>query len=95
MKPIQCPRCWQAMDNSDRLESHLQASPVCDIKEKIMIEGFDKKQEEKLKSRKRNHQNQTEEQRWKELYNILFPEDNEQDIPSPCTPNIYVLPYKY
>jgi hypothetical protein len=83
------------MNNPDGLESHLQATTVCDIMEKIIIEGFDQKQEEKLKSRKRNHLNQTEEQRWKEVYSILFPEGDEQDIPSPCRLNIYVLPHEY
>lgn len=46
------------------------------------IEGFNKKQEEKLRSKRRL--NCSEEDKWKAVYHILFPQDPESDIPSPC-----------
>jgi hypothetical protein len=46
------------------------------------VEGFDKQQEKKLKSRKRS--TLSEEEKWRETFRILFPDDEEENIPSPC-----------
>jgi len=46
------------------------------------LEGFDKDQERLLKSRKKS--TLTEEEKWKEMFRILFPNDEEDLIPSPC-----------
>lgn len=54
------------------------------MKEHIPLEGFDKNQERKLKSKKRSLVYQSEEDKWKGVYTILFPDDNEADVPSPC-----------
>lgn len=54
------------------------------MKEQLPLEGFDKAQERKLKSKKRNAGVQTEEEKWKGVYRILFPDDAEEDMPSPC-----------
>jgi hypothetical protein len=47
-------------------------------------EGIDKVKEEKLKNRKKVFQAENEEQKWKDVYLILFPETNPSKIPSPC-----------
>jgi hypothetical protein len=46
-------------------------------------EGFDVEQGEKLRQRKRSP-GQTEEEKWKEVYHILFLDEDEADIPEPC-----------
>jgi hypothetical protein len=45
--------------------------------------GVSKEQEKHLRSRKRPA-GQTEVDRWKDMYRILFPDDREDSIPSPC-----------
>lgn len=54
------------------------------MREQIPLEGFDKDQERKLKSKKRSLVYQSEEDKWKGVYRILFPDDSEADMPSPC-----------
>jgi hypothetical protein len=48
------------------------------------LEGFDKDQERGLKSKKRSQVYQSEENKWKGVYRILFPDDNEDGMPAPC-----------
>jgi hypothetical protein len=54
------------------------------VREQIPLEGFDKDQERRLKSKKRSQVYQSEEDKWKSAYRILFPDDNEADMPGPC-----------
>jgi len=57
------------------------------------LEGFNKDQERKLKSKKRSLVHQSEEDKWKTVYRILFPDDADADMPSPYieyhAPNTY------
>ena len=46
------------------------------------VEGVTHQQLEKLKSKKKISPDQSEEDRWKEVYKILFPTER---VPSPCT----------
>ena len=64
---------------------HQRDPKGCDIKDQVPLEGFDKDQERKLKSKKRALVYQSEEDKWKGVYRILFPDDNDTDMPSPCT----------
>jgi hypothetical protein len=53
------------------------------------IEGIDREQLKKL--RKRSPQYRTDEDKWRHIYQILYPEVYESDVPSPCEyvePNI-------
>jgi hypothetical protein len=54
------------------------------VREQIPLEGFDKEQERRLKSKKRSQVYQSEEHKWKGVYRILFPDDNEDGMPAPC-----------
>jgi hypothetical protein len=65
------------------LREHQRDPRGCDVKEQILLEGFDKDQERRLKSKKRSQTYQTEEEKWKGVYHILFPDDGEADIPTP------------
>ena len=55
----------------------------CEVKTSPVLEGFDKVQEGALRSRKRDHTNVTEPDKWIKVYRILFPNDDR--TPSPCT----------
>lgn len=66
------------------LREHQRDLAGCEIKEQVPLEGFNKDQERKLKSKKRSIVYQSEEDKWKGVYLILFPDDAESDMPSPC-----------
>ena len=54
------------------------------MRSKVQRDGFNKDQETKLRSKKRSRIPLTEEEKWKAVWQILFPNDTEDDIPSPC-----------
>lgn len=54
--------------------------------------GIDSETKERLKSRK-GIQNIPEEEKWKHMYNILFPDA--EDIPSPCKLTRMIPLYKF
>ncbi|KAL1598784.1 hypothetical protein SLS60_007926 [Paraconiothyrium brasiliense] len=81
--PIQCNRCCSTFANEPTLREHQRDPRGCEIKEQVPLEGFDKDQERKLKSKKRSLVYQSEEDKWKGVYRILFPDDNDVDMPSP------------
>ncbi|CAI6336622.1 unnamed protein product [Periconia digitata] len=81
--PIQCNRCCSTFANEPILREHQRDFRGCEVKEHIPLEGFDKDQERKLKSKKRSLVYQSEEDKWNGVYKILFPDDNEADMPSP------------
>jgi hypothetical protein len=54
----------------------------CEWQEAPIIEGMTAEQEKKLKSRKSI--TQSEEVKWKNVYRILFPDEEETSFPSPC-----------
>ncbi|KAK0627957.1 hypothetical protein B0T14DRAFT_146593 [Immersiella caudata] len=83
--PIQCPRCWGVFKSDELLRSHLQQNPPCLMAEnRAPVEGFTKDQEKRLRSRKKAQADTTDEDKWREIYIILFPDDDESSIPSPC-----------
>ncbi|KAL1836191.1 hypothetical protein VTJ49DRAFT_5458 [Mycothermus thermophilus] len=66
------------------LRLHIQQDPPCRIQEKRTLqEGFTKDQEKKLRSRKKTHADMNDEDKWREIYTILFPDDDHSSIPSP------------
>ena len=54
----------------------------CEVRDPLPVQGLNEDQRELLKPRDRN---KSEEERWKTVYKICFPED--QMIPSPCESN--------
>jgi len=58
----------------------------CSLREMESVEGFDADQKESLRSRKRAKGNAelTETEKWRDIYRILFPHVEPDDIPSPC-----------
>ncbi|KAK3319451.1 hypothetical protein B0H66DRAFT_475781 [Apodospora peruviana] len=80
--PPQCPRCWGVFKTEDILKAHLQQDPPCEVGRKALVEGFSKEQEKKLRSRKKAQPNMTDKDKWREIYFILFPDDDRDSIPS-------------
>ncbi|KAF6812347.1 hypothetical protein CSOJ01_05218 [Colletotrichum sojae] len=62
------------------VKTHLKSRTPCEATESPGIEGFDASQEKRLKSKKKVHGVTTEEDKWKEIFKILFPDRTE--IPS-------------
>lgn len=62
---------------------HSRAQESCKLLEAVKFDGYNKEQEKQLRCRKRPPK-QAEEDRWFEMYRILFPEDNFELTPSPC-----------
>ncbi|KAK1752041.1 hypothetical protein QBC47DRAFT_306505 [Echria macrotheca] len=88
--PTQCPRCWQLFKVEDSLSAHLQQNPPCVTRENSTpFEGFTKDQEKKLRSRKKAQADTTDEDKWREIYTILFPDDDPASFPSPYYDTTY------
>ncbi len=51
---------------------------------RTLQEGFTKDQEKKLRSRKKTYADMTDEDKWREIYCVLFPDDEQGTCPSPC-----------
>jgi hypothetical protein len=80
-QPVFCPRCYAMFDSDDELSNHLRAHP-CHISAPQPIEGINKETERSLK--KRSPALRLEEDKWRDTYQLLFPEVSLSDIPSPC-----------
>jgi hypothetical protein len=66
------------------LTEHSRATDGCEKRDAIPMDGFNKDQERALKCRKAMFQANTEEEKWKHVYLILFPDAVLGEIPSPC-----------
>jgi hypothetical protein len=82
-QPIHCKRCWQEFSNQEQLNSHLTvaALDICELKPGHPPEGITLEVEKRLRSRKKAYPDQSEEDRWKDIYRLLFPNE---DVPLPC-----------
>lgn len=81
--PIHCKRCWVQFKTQLQLDSHLtvEASEICELKPGIPPQGITPECERLLRSRKKASRNQSDEDRWKNIYKLLFPNEK---VPSPC-----------
>ncbi|KAH7006971.1 hypothetical protein EDB80DRAFT_893436 [Ilyonectria destructans] len=82
--PLQCPRCWEPFRAEDALREHLQQDPPCGVQvnEKI-LDGFTKDQEKTLRCRKKTRAGMSEGDKWRDVYKILFPDDDFSTMPTP------------
>ncbi|PMD24540.1 hypothetical protein NA56DRAFT_548026, partial [Hyaloscypha hepaticicola] len=80
--PLYCKRCWIHFRTQEKLDLHLTvaAADICELKPGIALEGITGEQERCLRSRKKSSPDQSDEDRWRDMYNLLFPNEN---IPSP------------
>jgi hypothetical protein len=81
LTPIQCTRCWSTVKTEKELEKHSRAQEVCSVKPRL-VQWVPREKEQILKDRKQVLKGQSEEERWKYIYGILFPED--LSLPSAC-----------
>jgi hypothetical protein len=79
--PIQCKRCWAKFKSQSELEEHYDVDDICEKKPGRTSEGVTNDIEKQLCSRKKLGPGQSEEDRWKEIYKLLFPDEI---TPSPC-----------
>ena len=57
------------------------AKEGCEVKDRELVEGVTSKMKEQLQCRKKAYPGQTEAERWKEIYQMLFPG---KIAPNPC-----------
>lgn len=91
MLNLMCPRCYRPFNDSDQVNYHLRNDIDCETRNipDLSEEGCNEKKE-KI-PRKRN-QGGSDEDKWKDMYRILFPGVSESDVPSPCEcPNTHLL----
>jgi hypothetical protein len=72
------------MLDATELEDHLRSDTPCVKRDLIRVQGISEAQEKKLKERKKTSASLGEEQKWREIYMILFPNANKHALPSPC-----------
>jgi hypothetical protein len=87
MLPIHCPRCQQTFSSEPLLLEHHRAEIPCTASVVPPMEGLDALQERRLRSRKRDTEVKTEEDKWRKMYKICFEQDDESKMPSPCVYN--------
>ncbi|KAM7214484.1 hypothetical protein V8F06_010118 [Rhypophila decipiens] len=78
-----CVRCWQPFEDEQTHMDHQRNTMSCPLKPMEPIEGFDAGQESRLKSRKRTITGLSEVEKWKTIFQILFPHIAQVNIPSP------------
>ncbi|GKU00868.1 unnamed protein product [Fusarium langsethiae] len=85
----QCPRCFKAFESAEALSDHSRSSDPCQVQTRTaQEEGINASQEKQLHTRaKKNNaasnleRVEVDENRWNEMYNIIFP--NEEPPSSP------------
>lgn len=84
-----CPRCCERFETDDELSTHARAPEPCEVREPELHDGFTQAQEKRLRSRKKDRavagtEDLSEAQKWRQMYQILFPDVRAEEIPSPC-----------
>ncbi|KAF9634343.1 Zinc finger C2H2-type protein [Lasiodiplodia theobromae] len=72
-----CPRCLESFKSEADLREHSRARSPCLVDTETHIEGITRDQEKVLKSKKRTSKSgsNTAEEKWREIYSILFPDE--------------------
>lgn len=78
----QCQRCKGLFDSEEELDSHIETSDRCDAILAPPVDGITRKMKAVLQSKRKAFPGQTEAERWKQIYQLLFPDDEE--VPDPC-----------
>ena len=84
---FQCQRCKDVFQNQEDLDGHFVAVTSCELRLTKPTEGITNTLEKQLRSRKKVCRDETEEERWKGIYERLFPME---PAPSPCE-HIFLL----
>jgi hypothetical protein len=80
--PAHCKRCWATFKSQQQLDAHITVASedICEVQAGTPPAGITSTVERQLRSRKKAHPNQSEEDRWRDIYKILFPNS---EVPSP------------
>ena|ERR1700760_1592716 len=81
-----CQRCKALFEDQDAVSLHLMQRNACERKDIEHSDGVTTEVFEKLRSKKKAQKDQTEADRGKDIYKLLFP--NEM-VPDPCESNCY------
>jgi hypothetical protein len=77
-----CQRCKAIFETEEFLDQHIEGIEGCQSNALAQaVEGIDKKLKSQMQCRKKTFAGQTQTERWRELYGILFPGEA---VPSPC-----------
>jgi hypothetical protein len=82
--PFYCQRCYVEFENDEDLNAHSRSRAPCTLEKQRHIEGINKAQYDALKDKGRMHKAQSEEDKWKIVYLILFPDTAMDEMPFPC-----------
>ncbi|KAK3379652.1 hypothetical protein B0T24DRAFT_675417 [Lasiosphaeria ovina] len=87
-----CPRCREVFETSSHLNRHLQQNIPCELsasldEEEMLFINYE--QEKKLKKRIRKG---AAEERWVGIFQVVFPDVPENEIPSPYYEAVTTLP---
>jgi len=77
---IHCQRCKRIFGDVRELADHEMLVGGCEVLDILPPGDMTTYQEKQLKSRKHTTRRQTDEEKWRDIYRLLFPSD---DIPSP------------
>ncbi|WQF82866.1 hypothetical protein CDEST_07880 [Colletotrichum destructivum] len=76
-----CLRCRRVFTTDEDVHRHME-SEDCERVKDVVVEGFDRDQKERLQSKKRGGVGvKSDEEKWKDIFRILFPDCDE--IPGP------------
>ncbi|AEO59781.1 hypothetical protein MYCTH_2308309 [Thermothelomyces thermophilus ATCC 42464] len=75
-----CQRCKQTFSDARRLAEHEMSVVACEVLDVAPPSDITADQEKQLKSRKHTARRQTDEEKWRDIYRLLFPKE---EIPSP------------
>jgi len=78
---MHCQNCKETFSDARDLAEHEMMVQGCEISDRSVPSDITSYQEKQLKSRKHNARRRSDEEKWCDIYGLLFP--NEQ-IPSPC-----------
>ncbi|KAI1502347.1 hypothetical protein F5X99DRAFT_158860 [Biscogniauxia marginata] len=78
-----CNRCAWEFPNSRELALHQRSTRPCELRQPDCLEGISSEQESQLKSRKKEFTSKPEDEKWVDVYCVLFPNDDILDIPTP------------
>ncbi|CZR69527.1 uncharacterized protein PAC_19427 [Phialocephala subalpina] len=79
----QCQRCKNVFSSEAKLDDHVEALESCPSRTGVPVDGITSKVKARLQSRKKAHPDQTERDRWVQIYQILFEPKADETIPSP------------
>ncbi|KAH7399881.1 hypothetical protein BKA64DRAFT_467995 [Cadophora sp. MPI-SDFR-AT-0126] len=79
--PVHCHRCYEVFKTEMNLVAHQRLPSPCEVKTPKLLEGCTKEQERLL--RKRNRGLRSDEDKWREIFKCLFPDYNDDMIPTP------------